>query len=91
MRWGMIPRVLANTVATVRARGMVYKAVDQSLLLYDREILVVKWGNAKGPGGVPPPGVQADHGDDDKKWGGQGVGIPPVVAALEAAGQHPIM
>ena len=34
-------------------------------------------GDAKGPGGVPPPGCQADHGDDDDTWGGRGVVISP--------------
>ena len=33
--------------------------------------------NAKCPGGVPPPGSQADHRDDRNTWGWQGVGIPP--------------
>ena len=28
-RWGMIARVLAKTGATVQARGMIYKAMDQ--------------------------------------------------------------
>ena len=31
----------------------------------------------KGPGGVPPPGGQADHGDNDNTWGGREVGIYP--------------
>ena len=37
----MIVRVLVKTVATVRARGMMYKAMDQSVLLYRSESLVV--------------------------------------------------
>ena len=37
----MIVRVLAKTGATVRARGMVYKAVVQSVLLYGTERWVV--------------------------------------------------
>ena len=34
-------------------------------------------GDSKGPGGVPPPGFQADHEDDGYMWGGRGLGIPP--------------
>ena len=31
-----------------------------------------------------------DHGDDSNTWVGWGVGITPVVAAIEAAGLYPI-
>ena len=37
----MIARVLAKTGAMVRARGMMYNMVVQSVLLYLSEILVV--------------------------------------------------
>ena len=37
----MIARVLENTGATVRDRGMMYKAVEQSLILYVSERWVV--------------------------------------------------
>ena len=37
----MIERVLAKTGETVRARAMMYKAVDQLVLLYDSENWVV--------------------------------------------------
>ena len=37
----MIVRVLKKTGATVRAHGMMYKAVSQSVLLYGSEIWVV--------------------------------------------------
>ena len=40
-RWGMITRAMAKTGATVRDQGMIYKAVDQSLLLYGSESWVV--------------------------------------------------
>ena len=33
MRWGIITRVLAETGAMVQARGIMYKAVAQSVLL----------------------------------------------------------
>ena len=37
----MVARVLESMGATVRARGAIYKAVAQSVLLYDREMWVV--------------------------------------------------
>ena len=41
-RWcGMIVRVLEKKVATVRAQGMMYKSVDQLVLLYVSESWVV--------------------------------------------------
>ena len=49
----MTARVLAKMGETVRARGMIYKAVDQLVLLYGSESWVVTGGGAKGPGGVP--------------------------------------
>ena len=52
----MLARVLERTGATVWAWGDMYKAVEQSGLLYR--------GDAQGPGGVPPPGDTTDNGDD---------------------------
>ena len=40
-RWVMIARVMANTEATVQAHEIMYKEVDQSVLLYGSEIWVV--------------------------------------------------
>ena len=40
-RWVMITKVLSKTGAMVRARGMMYKAVDQSVILYGSNIWVV--------------------------------------------------
>ena len=37
----MITRVLEKTGSTVRFRGMMYKVVDQSVLLYSSEIWVM--------------------------------------------------
>ena len=39
--WGMILRVLKKTGAMVQARGMIYKAVEQSVMLYGGDIWVV--------------------------------------------------
>ena len=36
-RWEMVVRVLENIGATSQARGEMYKAVEQLVLLYDRE------------------------------------------------------
>ena len=41
MRWGMIARVMEKTGATVREQGMMYKAVDQYVLLYGSESWMV--------------------------------------------------
>ena len=40
-RWVMIARVLEKTGATVRDPGEMYKAVEQSVLLYGRKSWVV--------------------------------------------------
>ena len=40
-RWGVVVRVLEKTGATVQARGMMYKAVANLVLLYGSEIWVV--------------------------------------------------
>ena len=73
----MIKGGLANKGATMWYRGMMYKAMEQSWLLYVSEIWVVTGGDAKGLGGVPSLGGQKDHGDDRETWGRQGVGITP--------------
>ena len=36
-RWGMVVKVPTKTIATVRARLMIYKAVVQMVLLYSSE------------------------------------------------------
>ena len=35
--WGMIERVLTKTGSTMWDRGMMYKAVEQSVLMYDSD------------------------------------------------------
>ena len=40
-QWGMISRVLENTGAMVRDRGVMYNVVVQPVLLYGSEIWVV--------------------------------------------------
>ena len=41
--WGMVARVLAKTGATVQYRGVIYKALDQSVLMYGSESWAVTW------------------------------------------------
>ena len=41
MRWGVISRLMVKTGATVRAQGMMYKAVAHLVLLYRSESWVV--------------------------------------------------
>ena len=36
-RWEIVGEVVSNTGSVVRARGMLYKEVVQSVLLYERE------------------------------------------------------
>ena len=46
-QWVIILRVLAKTIATVRAQGMMYKGVTHSVLLYCSDIWVVTGGILK--------------------------------------------
>ena len=43
----MVVRVLAKTGAMVRSQGVMYKAVDQPVILYGSEIWVVLVGTLK--------------------------------------------
>ena len=38
------------------------------------------------PGGVPPPGVEVDHGKTSKLAAGWEMGLPPISEALQEAG-----
>ena len=87
----MIARVLANTGATVRSRGMVFKAVAQLVLLYSSEIWVVMWSMIKVLEGFHHrESRQITRMTETRGLGGEWE-YPPVVEALEAAGIHPIM
>ena len=91
MWWGVIARVLANMGATVREGGMMYKAVDQSVILYVSEIWVVMGAMLKVLVGFQHRTdmrimeMMAIHGVG-REWE-----YPPVVSELEAAVLHPIM
>ena len=87
----MIARVLANTGATVQARGMVFLAVDQLVLLYSSESWVVAWAMIKVLEGFHHRASrQITRMMETRGLGGEWE-YPPVVAALEAAVIHPIM
>ena len=87
----MIARVLANTGATVRSRGMVFKAVAQLVLLYSSESWVVTGVMLKVLEGFRHQvdrrimGMTATCGEGGE-WE-----YPPMVEALEAAVLNPIM
>ena len=86
----MISRVLAKMGETVQAREMMYKTVGQLVLLCGIEIWVVTvemlkvlegfhhWATRQITGMTATRGV-------DREWE-----YPPVAAALEATGLHPI-
>ena len=87
----MITRVLANTGAALRDRGMMYKVVDQLVLMYGIESWVVigailkvlegfhRWEDRRITGMTATRGAV-------REWE-----YPPVVAVLEATGLYPIM
>ncbi len=68
----MVSKVLDKQGASMRCRGLFYKAVVQSVLLYGCETWVVKEGMLKVfQGGIPPQGCKADNWEDRKaapKW-----------------------
>ena len=86
----MITRVLAKTGATVRACGMMYKAVDQSLILYDSESWVVMRDILKVLEGFHHRTDRRIMGMTETDGAGREWEYPLVVAALESAGLHPI-
>ena len=45
--WGMISELLMNTGATMRSHGVIYKAVEQTMLLYRSGIWVVTGATLK--------------------------------------------
>ena len=75
----------------VRARGMIYKAVAQLVLLYGRESWVVTGGVIKVLKGFHYRASRRITGMTAIRGAGGEWGYPPVVVALEAAGLHSIM
>ena len=89
--WGMIARVLAKTGATVRVYGMMYKAVDQLVILYGIKIWVVTGDMLKVMEGFRHRESMRITGMTESRGAGREWEYPPVVASLEAARLHPIM
>ena len=86
----MIARVLTNTGATVRAQGMIYKALTQSVILYGSEIWVVTGEMIKVLEGFHHRAARWITGMAETRGAGREWEYPPVVAAMEAAGVHTI-
>ena len=91
MRWGMIAGVLANTVETVQTYGIMYKAVAQSVILYGSESWVVTGVMLKVLEGFRHQEARRIMGMTATCGAGREWKYPPVAAAPEAAGRHPIM
>ena len=90
-QWGMISRVLENTRAPVWARGMMYRAVSQLVLLYGSESWVVMGATLKVLEGFHHRASRLITGMAATRGAGRKWEYPLVVAALESVGLHPIM
>ena len=88
-RWGGILKVLTNTGATMRAFRMVYKVVEQTVLLYIREIWVVMGAILKILQGFHHRSTRRISGMTAKHVADTEWKSPPVVVALEAAVLYP--
>ena len=86
----MVARELENTGATVRAQGEMYKAVNQSVLLYNSESWVVTVEMIKVLEGLYHQAEQQITWMTVKHRAGGEWGYPPVVEATEDTGIHPI-
>ena len=86
----MVVRVLENTVATMRSQGAMYKAVDQSLILYGRDIWMVIGDMIKVLEGFYHWVARHITELTEKRGEGGEWEYPLVVEAMEAAGLHPI-
>ena len=82
----MVSKVLAKTGSTVQARGMLYEAVSQTLLIYISGSWVVTGAILKGLGGFHHQAARkivriADWHTEDREWE-----YPPVADTLESTG-----
>ena len=87
----MIVRVLDKTGETVRSSGMVYKAVANLVLLYSSESWMVTAAMLKVLEGFHHWYTRRILGMTATRGVGGVWEYPPVVAALESTGLHPIM
>ena len=90
-RWGVIKRVLEKTGATVQARGIIYKAMSQSVLLYGRKSWVVTEAMLKVLEGFNHRAARHITGMTSICGANAEWEYPPVVAAMESALLHPVM
>ena len=74
----------------MRARGIMYKAVDHSVFIYGSEIWVMMGDMIKVLEGFHHWGDRRTTGMTETHGAGWEWEYPPVVAAMEAAGLHPI-
>ena len=86
----MIERVLAKAVATVRSRGLMYKAMAQSVLLYGSDIWVVMGDILKFLEGFHHRAAMRVAGMTATRGEGSNWGYLLVVAEMESAANHPI-
>ena len=78
----MIARLLANTGATVRAYGMMYKAVDQSVIMIISDIWVVTGEMLKVLEGFHHRADRRITGMTAARGAGREWEYPPVATAL---------
>ena len=86
-----ITRVLAKMGATVRTRGMMYKAVDKSVIMYRSESWVVTGEMVKLLEGFHHWSSRRIMGTTDIRGEGGEWEYPPAAAAMEVAGIKPII
>ena len=82
----MVARVLERTVATVRERGAMYKAVVQLVILYVSKIWVVTWEMLKVLEGFHHRASRRITGMTAKRGAGVEWDYPLVVEAMEDVG-----
>ena len=86
----MIARVLERTGATVQARGAMYKAVSQSVLLYVRESWLVTGDMIKFLKAFYHRAARRITGMTEKRGAGGEWEYLEVDESMDAAGLHPI-
>ena len=86
----MIVRMPKKAGATVRARGMMDKVVAQSVILYRSESWVVRGEILKVLEGFHYRAARRITGMTATRGAGRECEYPPVVAAMDAEGLHPI-
>ena len=85
-RWGLVSRVLEKTGASARVRGMFYKVVVQTVLLYGCETWTVTDSMLKVLEGFHHRIARRISGKTAVKVGDNQWEYPPIVEALEEAG-----